>query len=137
MTALEILAVKLTDESITQEQRQLAIAETAQEIINYCNITGDSPVVPPQLHFVQANMARDLLLYDQEVNRPPSDAEGNEAALSGKVSSISEGDTSVSFGNKSRADEDRTRILGSHREMLDMLILNYREQLNKFRKPRW
>ena len=129
MTALEILAVKLTDASVAEMQRLLALAEIEQEILNYCNISA----VPPQLCFVQANMARDLLLYEQELNRVPDDGDAGEAALSGKVSSIAEGDTTVSFGNKSDAEEDRARLLGSHREMLDMLILNYREQLNKFR----
>lgn len=133
MTPLEILAVKLTDTSVTEAQRQLAIDEIGQEILNYCHI----PVVPPELYSTQANMARDLLLYEQEANRPTNDGGQDDGAVAGKVSSITEGDTSVSFGNKSVAETDRERTLGSHRSMLDALILNYREQLNQFRKVKW
>ena len=132
MTPFEILAAKLPATEITSVQRELALSEIEQEILNYCNITK----VPPALYFTQVNMARDLLLYEQELNQPPDDGEGTEAALSGKVSSISEGDTTVAFGNKSTAEEDRARLLGGHRDMLDALILNYREQLNKFRNFR-
>lgn len=133
MTPLEILAVKLTDTNITGVQRQLAIEEIGQEILNYCYISE----VPAQLYFVQANMARDLLLYEQELNRVPDAGGTDEAALSGKISSISEGDTSVSFGNKSAAELNRERLLGDHRKALDTLILNYRHQLQEFRKLRW
>ena len=131
MTPLEILANKLTDPEITEAQRQLAIEEIGQEIRIYCNRED----VPVDLRFVWANMAADLLRYEQEENRAP-DEESGEADLAGKVSAISEGDTSVSFGNKSVAEADRERQLGERRTMLDALILNYREQLQRHRKVR-
>lgn len=129
MTPWEILAVKLPDADITEEQRLSALAEMEQEILNYCNIEA----VPGALAFTWANMAADLLRYQRAANKPAAE-EDSEAALAGKVSSISEGDTAVSFGNKSEAESDRERLLGGHREMLNGLIFNYREQLQQFRK---
>ncbi|MFV0401681.1 MAG: hypothetical protein ACK5LX_13845 [Oscillospiraceae bacterium] len=133
MTALEILAVKLPDADITEAERELAVAEVAQKVLTFCNIAE----APAALNFVIANMARDLLLYEKAVNTPADDGSGGEAAFSGKVSSISEGDTSVSFGNKTGAETDRDRVLGDDRDRLDQLVLNYREDLIAFRKVRW
>lgn len=130
MTPLEILAVKLPDSEITEAQRLLAIEEMRQEILNYCRISQ----VPEALYFTQANMAADLLRYEQEANRRPDLDAGGDAVLAGKVSAISEGDTSVSFGNESAAESDRKHQLGERRTVLDAMILNYREQLQKFRK---
>ena len=110
MIPLEILAGKLPDPNISEAQRLAALAEVEQYIKNYCNITK----VPQELYFVWANMAADLLRYNPD------------AETSGKVSSISEGDTSVSF-----AKEDAIRVY------LNQLQLDYRQQLQSFRKVRW
>lgn len=128
MMPLEILAAKLPSEAITNEQRQLAIAEIEQQIMNYCHINA----VPSALCFVVASMAADLLRYETEAGRQHT----GEGAPQGSVTALSEGDTSVSFG-KPEAEADRARLLGEHRQMLDMLILNYREQLQAYRKLRW
>ena len=125
MTPLEILAVKLPD--VAEERRLLALAETEQQIKNYCHIDA----IPEALYFVLADMTADLLLYELEAERPSAGA-----GASGSVTAISEGDTSVSFG-KSEAQTDRERLLGNHRQMLDKLILDYRQQLQAFRKLRW
>jgi len=108
MTPLEILAVKLPSPDISELQRQVALAEIEQQIKNYCHIDA----VPRALNFTWANMAADLLRYNPG------------AETSGKVASISEGDTSVSFA------KDDTQ------ERLDTLLLNYRQQLQAFRKVR-
>ena len=122
MIALELLAVKLPDPAITEVQRQMALAEIGQQIKNYCHIDE----IPAALYFTQANMAADLLRYEQEAARPADEVEG-------RVSAISEGDTSVSFAKS----DDRDRLLGEHRKMLDSLILGYRQQLQVYRKLRW
>lgn len=122
MTPFELLAAKLPDPTITAAQRQIAVEEIGQQIKNHCHIEE----VPAALYFTQANMAADLLRYEREAARPQQESPG-------KVSAISEGDTSVSFAT----EDDRTRLLGEHRQMLDTLILNYQEQLQAFRKVRW
>lgn len=109
MTALEILAVKLPDTEITESQRLLALVEIEQMIKNYCDIDA----VPEALYFTWANMTADLL-------RSASGEESDEA-----VSSIKVGDTTVDF----RKD--------AHKERVNAVILNYRQQLQDFRRIQW
>ena len=85
------------------------------------------------LYFTQANMAADLLRYEAEAAAIPSGGADVETELAGRISAISEGDTSVSFGGKSAQEQDRERILGDHRKILDGLIFDYRHQLQGFR----
>ena len=109
MTALEILTLKLANDEISKTQKGLAIAEIEQTIKDYCHI----PDVPQGLNFVWANMAADLIRY-----KPDSET-------TGRASSITEGDTSVSF------EKDEWR------DILDSLVLNYKHQLQTYRRVKW
>lgn len=105
----------------------LAVKEVEQSILNYCQIPG----VPPQLHFVWANMAVDLLLYQVESNYTPQDPmDGLDVS---DLSSVKVGDTSVFIGDKYRSNQ-RSRTLQSHNANLDELVMNYTKQLNQFRR---
>lgn len=103
------------------------IKEVEQSIINYCQI----PQVPPQLHFVWANMAVDIILYSIEMNYTPQDPlDGLDVS---DLSSVKVGDTSVYIGDKYRSNQ-RSRILQSHNANLDEIVMNYTKQLNQFRR---
>lgn len=112
----------LDDESIL-----LNVKEVEQTILNYCQI----PRVPPQLHYVWANMSVDLILYEIEMNNKPEDPmDGLDVS---DLSSIKVGDTSIYIGDKYRSNM-RSRILQTHNANLDELVMNYTKQLNQFRR---
>lgn len=111
----------------TDEEILLNVRETEQSILNYCQI----PRVPPQLHFVWANMSVDLILYLIEMNNTPEDPlDGMDVS---DLSSVKVGDTSVYVGDKYRSNM-RSRILQSHNANLDEIVMNYTKQLNQFRR---
>lgn len=85
--------------------------DTVQEtILNYCNLDE----LPEGLIHTAYRMAVDLYRYEHP----------GEAAAPVMVKSISEGDTSTSFGDASEA-------------LKDSILKNYRAQLNRYRKLRW
>lgn len=112
---------------LTDEEILLNVKETEQSILNYCQI----PRVPPQLHFVWANMSVDLILYFIEMNNTPEDP--LDALDVSDLSSVKVGDTSVFVGDKYRSNQ-RSRILQSHNANLDEIVMNYTKQLNQFRR---
>ena len=133
---LEVVkTVKAKNKRITDKEKGgmddegilLAVKEVEQSILNYCQIPG----VPPQLHFVWANMSVDLLLYQLESNYTPTDPlDGLDVS---DLSSVKVGDTSVYIGDKYRSNH-RSRTLQSHNANLDELVMNYTKQLNQFRR---
>ena len=112
----------LDDESIL-----LNVKEVEQTILNYCQI----PRVPPQLHFVWANMSVDLILYLIEMNNKPEDP--LDSLDVSDLSSVKVGDTSVYVGDKYHSNL-RSSILQSHNAHLDEMVMNYTKQLNQFRR---
>lgn len=127
MTVFEIVKAKLSNTSISDTDIELGIAEVDQAIRNYCLIS----VVPDALSFTEANMAVDLINYTYAITHPAS--EDLESIDLGSLQSVKMGDTTLSFGNKG-ATTVRGKALNSHTARLDELILNYREQLNQFRR---
>lgn len=116
-----------TNGGLDDEAILLSVKEVEQSILNYCQI----PRVPPQLHFVWANMSVDLILYLIEINNTPEDPlEGLDVS---DLSSIKVGDTSVYIGDKYRSNQ-RSRILQSHNANLDEIVMGYTKQLNQFRR---
>lgn len=112
---------------MTDDEIFLNVLEIEQAILNYCQIPG----VPPQLNFVWANMAVDLILYNIEMNFTPEDPlDGLDVS---DLSSVKVGDTSLFIGDKYRSNM-RSRILQSHNSNLDQVIMNYTQQLNQFRR---
>lgn len=112
---------------LDDEEILLNVQEIEQTILNYCQI----PRVPPQLHFVWANMTVDLILYLIEMNNIPEDP--LDALDVSDLSSVKIGDTSVFVGDKYRSNM-RSRILQTHNANLDELVMNYTKQLNQFRR---
>lgn len=112
---------------LTDDEILVNVQEVEQTILNYCQI----PRVPPQLHFVWANMTVDLILYFIEMNNKPEDPlDGLDVS---DLSSIKVGDTSVYIGDKYRSNL-RSRILQTHNANLDELVMGYTKQLNQFRR---
>ncbi|MCI9907760.1 phage head-tail connector protein [Clostridioides difficile] len=88
------------------------ILEDVEEMVkNYCNV----PTIPEQLNSTILRMAIDM--YKNE-------SLGSEDIALGSISSISEGDTSVSYRS-------------SASEFKESLLKDYKLQLNRYRKIRW
>lgn len=112
---------------LNDEEILLNVKEVEQTILNYCQI----PRVPPQLHYVWANMSVDLILYLIEMNNTLEDP--LDALDVSDLSSVKVGDTSIYVGDKYRSNL-RSRILQTHNANLDELVMAYTKQLNQFRR---
>lgn len=128
MTILEIVRAKIKDAAITELDIQLAISEVEEVIKNYCNIDA----IPEALKFTWANMSVDLIRYQYESSISADDVlAGIDAS---NVSNLKIGDTQIALqGNNS----ERSKILRSHRPNLDQIVMNNKEQLNRFRRMVW
>ena len=121
-----IVQIKSRLKDMNDDDILLAIQEVEQAVKNYCNVYE----VPEGLKFVVCNMAIDLLNYQDEVNSVDSSV---PAAAINDVSSIKVGDVSITLGENS-SNTPRKSALKSHKANLDDVVLNYREQLNLFRR---
>lgn len=120
-SASEILAIKCDGlTGATAAMQEMALEETGQFIRNYCN----RDCIPSEMNFIWANMALDLL---NGAYITPNLIDSSEAIRPCEVSSFSAGDMSVSRGSDTMA----------HKVNLDNLLLNYRDQLNRFRLMYW
>ena len=128
MTVFEIVSAKLNNEAITELDINMAIDEVGEEIKNYCNID----IIPDGLRYTWANMAIDLAKYQYEVNNPVDDI--LDALDATDVSTLKIGDTNIALGGN---NSERAKALKSHRPNLDQIILNYKAQLNRYRRMVW
>ena len=123
-TALEKLKTLL---GITGDDKdillQFALDDTKATILNYCNLT----FIPKGLETVWIKMS--IEFYKASGASAGSINVG--ASASGKVSSISEGDTSVSFDTSSSSGST-----SGQSSTTDGIVNNYIVQLNQFRKVR-
>lgn len=128
MTVNEIVRTKIKNEAITELDIQLAISEVEEVIKNYCSID----IIPDALKFTWANMAVDLIRYQYESNISADDVlAGIDVS---DVSNLKIGDTQIALqGNNS----ERGKTLKSHRPNLDQIVMNNKEQLNRFRRMVW
>lgn len=132
MTVLEIVQMKINDDLILEEDMFLAVDEVGQVIKNYCNIS----TVPDELKYTWANMAVDLLLYTR-VSQADYDTSGdNETIGINDIQKIELGDTELWLGNTSRTSKT-SKALDSHSANLDKIVMEYKAQLQKFRRMVW
>lgn len=114
MTNLEklkkLLGIPLEDNS-KDFLLEFALEDVEQIVKNYCHIKE----IPKELNTTVLKMAIDIYRNENL---------GEEESSLGSISSISEGDTSVSYRS-------------SVAEFKDSLIKDYKAQLNKYRKLVW
>jgi len=128
MTVFEIVSAKLNNEAITELDINMAIDEVGEEIKNYCNID----IIPDGLRYTWANMAIDLAKYQYEVNNPVDDI--LDALDATDVSTLKIGDTQIALGGN---NSERATALKSHKPNLDQILMNYKAQLNRYRRMVW
>lgn len=119
----EIVQAKLTGSGIVEPFISLAINEAEQYIKNYCAI--DS--IPNALLYTWANIAVDLANYQKTASAPQS-------VSIDSVGSIRIGDTNVSLGGSKKAE---AIAMAGHRVNLDAIAMDYRAELNRFRRMWW
>lgn len=116
-STIDIIRAKTSSLSIDETDRRFALEEVETAFRNYCNRSD----IPSDARFVIANLAVDLLKSQH------GDVNSSAEAPAGELASISVDDVNLSFDANAR----------SHTVNLDDLLLNYREQMNRFRKMRW
>lgn len=127
MDVFKITKQKLKDIDVSDEEIQMALDEIEWVIINYCNVCA----VPDALYYTWSNMAVDLLRFQFVTN-------SGDSVNFTNASSIKVGDATVNFENSTSSNIDNiSKALASHLPTLDNLVLNYKEQLQNFRKIRW
>lgn len=124
----QIVEVKFDTLDVDETHVNLVIDEIETVILNYCNILE----VPHALRFTWANMTVDLVKYEIEANRTD---ELDTMFDARDVSIIHVGDTEIDF--RGLGNTVKNRILKSHDAALDDIVMNYRQQLNRFRKMVW
>lgn len=113
------------------------VEEVEEAIRNYCNISA----VPRGLLFVWVNLAVDLGRYHAGLKRSIATSTGGagarQPALAGVVTGLTEGDTSLSLAVD--AESESVNVASAHTlaEGVDGLLLDYRNQLNKYRRILW
>jgi hypothetical protein len=132
--ALAILKRKVrTADGIDDCDYKLAIEEAEQAILNYCNID----TVPLALKFTLANMAADVLKFTlaTTISEVENSSETIPDVDVSQISSITIGDVKLDLGgNKSNETYVATK---AHTLDLDSLTMNYKAQLNKYRRMTW
>ncbi len=124
----QIVEVKFDTLDVNETHVNLVIDEIETVILNYCNILE----VPHALRFTWANMTVDLVKYEIEANRTD---ELDTMFDARDVSIIHVGDTEIDF--RGLGNTVKNRILKSHDAALDDIVMNYQQQLNRFRKMVW
>lgn len=109
MEVIDIVNAKLS-ETISVEDKNIAILESEELIKNYCNID----VVPKELFFTWANMAVEIIKFKYYQEKEPSEF----------VNNVKMGDTSFEIN-----------LVKDNYSSLD-LQKEYKEQLMRFRKLR-
>lgn len=114
----QILQAKCSGiEGATAQIQDMALDETRVFIQNYCHLAS----VPSELNYVWANMSFDLI-KGAYIQTDSSDL--SKDFKPSEITSMSAGDMSLS----------RDSGLMAHKVDLDSLLMNYREQLNSFRR---
>lgn len=131
---LEVVKYKTKNRDIDEELMSMAADEIEQVILTFCNLNK----VPAALKFAWANMIVDLLNYQLEIDKLHSGIHDDDELefSSNAISTIDIGDTKVGLGGGASYDA-KDRALRSHNAYLDDLVMNYREQLMRFRRMVW
>lgn len=110
--------LRLTDDSL-DALIESYVDEIEQRILHYCNLTQ----VPAGLRWTWASMVIDALRIEQS-SVDEIDATADRAA------SVQVGDTSVTPSNAGG-------VTNTSKAVIDQVVLNYRVDLNRYRKLRW
>ena len=103
------------------------VDEVTQTVENYCQI----PRILFAMRFIVVNMCSDYVIYGDEVGKDIEEVDLN--ADPADLSSVKVGDVTIGLGDKYRSNMRKT-VLNAHTYDLDSVLLNYKDQLNRFRR---
>lgn len=103
------------------------VDEVTQTVENYCQI----PHILFAMRFIVVNMCSDYVIYGDEVGKDIEEVDIN--ADPADLSSVKVGDVTIGLGDKYRSNMRKT-VLNAHTYDLDSVLLNYKDQLNRFRR---
>lgn len=119
----------------SQDAGEVIIRKIAQAICNYCNIES----VPRMLEGVWVDMCIDYLRYllavKDSVN--PSTDNAGKSKVPTYVSSINELSVSVGFNADDTSEQVTSKNAHDVTNGVDGIVLNYVDQLNRFRRMTW
>lgn len=118
---LTIVKARLGLDDSKDELINSYIFELENRILHYCNVD----TVPDGLKYTWASMVIDVLRIDQ-----PNDSEIADTV--GGAESVKIGDTQVTPARSTGGD-----ISNTSKSVIDSVALNYRIDLNRYRKLRW
>ena len=109
------------------------VDEVELAIQNYCGISQ----VPAELKFVWVCMVIDYLRWVERQKKPSSGSRPQQSSTPTVLSSIKEGDTTLGFSADTAATE--YQVGNSHKmtDVLDRIVMNYENALNRFRRVVW
>lgn len=119
----------------SQSAGDVIIRKVAQAICNYCNLNS----VPKMLEGVWVDMCLDYLRYLAALKNeldPDTDNAGKSKTPT-YVSSINELSVSVGFSADSTSEQVTSKTAHDVSNGVDGIILNYVDQLNRFRRMTW
>lgn len=124
-----LVRLDMTPEETAEKERKLRsfIRQARQEILDYCNIPAEEEV-PPGLFYVWISLAQ--AFFDQD-SLSGSLLSGNIIREAGGVKSITEGDTTITYGG---ASEVSTLVSSGAAQMSERVMARYQDQLNHYRR---
>lgn len=131
-----IVQLKLTGVILTDLVWDEAVTEAGYVIMNEINHRH----VPEPLKYTWANIAVDILLLDPDVIKQLEEAEGGDGegeGSVGRIASIHEGDTTISFGSTATDSATVSGRVNSAAERAAQVVLNYERQLQPYRAMKW
>lgn len=123
LTPTEILALVKTRLQLLDSSQDTLInsyvSEIQNRIVHYCNVD----VIPDGLKFTWTAMVMDVLRVEQ-------------SSVDEIANTTDQGET-VKLGDTSVAPAKIPGVTNSTKSIVDEVVLNYRIDLNRFRKLRW
>ena len=118
---------KYDEQSHTVDVISSYVDEVVQTVKNYCQIPG----IYFAMRYIVTNMCTDYVIYDTELAKDVANI--NLDADPADLSSVKIGDVTVGLGDKYRSNMRKT-VLNAHTYDLDSILLDYKSQLNRFRR---
>lgn len=112
------LRLGLADESL-KPLIETYIEEIENRIIHYCKIKE----IPDGLKFVWASMVIDAVRV--------------ELSSVDEIADSTDSGESIKIGDTSTSPSQKTGVINTSKSVIDTVVLNYRIDLNRYRKLRW
>jgi len=108
------------------------VEEVEYSILNYTNLNQ----VPQELKFVWVNMLIDYFKWVEQ-HATAKEASSKKSSTPTILSSLREGDTTLGFSADTSSVEYQASNAHKLSDVLDKIVMNYVDSLNRFRRVVW